>query len=343
MAFLDNSGDIILDAVLTDEGRRRLAMGDGSFRITKFALADDEIDYSLYVPLTSSGYEDTRILQLPVFEAFTNNVTSLKNKLLTYDNQSLLYLPVVKANNKVVPFVNTTTGPVGGYYVAVDQPTFTQINNLDEAAAASNGYRYAFEGASPANSRLVFDQGLDTADLSLALLTGPNAPQASTELLETGYLVEVDNRLLQLTTTFGEDAGSTADPSFIDDDNVATYFFALNPDSQYFASQAGGEGGGRASPAFQITRDGNGARTQDSVIGPTTTTGRLGSRLIFGLKSTLGVQNTQTLFDRLGGTVSVSVGGVATTFSSINTVIRVTGFATGFRVEVPLQLLKYTA
>ena len=48
MAFLDNSGDIILDAVLTDEGRRRLAMGDGSFRITKFALGDDEIDYSLY-------------------------------------------------------------------------------------------------------------------------------------------------------------------------------------------------------------------------------------------------------------------------------------------------------
>jgi len=48
MAFLDNSGDIILDAVLTDTGRYRLAKGDGSFRIDKFALGDDEIDYSLY-------------------------------------------------------------------------------------------------------------------------------------------------------------------------------------------------------------------------------------------------------------------------------------------------------
>ena len=38
MAFLDNSGDIILDAVLTDTGRFRLARGDGSFKITKFAL-----------------------------------------------------------------------------------------------------------------------------------------------------------------------------------------------------------------------------------------------------------------------------------------------------------------
>ena len=48
MAFLDNSGDIILDAVLTDTGRYRLAKGDGSFKISKFALSDDEIDYSLY-------------------------------------------------------------------------------------------------------------------------------------------------------------------------------------------------------------------------------------------------------------------------------------------------------
>ena len=42
MAFLDNSGDIILDAVLTDHGRMVLAKGDGSFQITKFALGDEE-------------------------------------------------------------------------------------------------------------------------------------------------------------------------------------------------------------------------------------------------------------------------------------------------------------
>ena len=48
MAFLDNSGDIILDAVLTDTGRARLSRADGSFRIAKFALGDDEIDYGLY-------------------------------------------------------------------------------------------------------------------------------------------------------------------------------------------------------------------------------------------------------------------------------------------------------
>ena len=55
MAFLDNSGDIILDAVLTDTGRMRLAKGDGSFRIAKFALGDDEVNYELYDKNHPSG------------------------------------------------------------------------------------------------------------------------------------------------------------------------------------------------------------------------------------------------------------------------------------------------
>ena len=46
MAFLDNSGDIILDAVLTDAGRQRLAKGN--FKIVKFAFGDEEINYSIY-------------------------------------------------------------------------------------------------------------------------------------------------------------------------------------------------------------------------------------------------------------------------------------------------------
>ena len=45
MSFQDNSGDIILDAVLTNLGRRLLARGDGSFKVTRFALGDDEINH----------------------------------------------------------------------------------------------------------------------------------------------------------------------------------------------------------------------------------------------------------------------------------------------------------
>ena len=74
MAFLDNSGDIILDAVLTDTGRRRLARGDGTFKVAKFALGDDEINYRLFNAGHASGsaYFDLEVLQTPVLEAFTD-------------------------------------------------------------------------------------------------------------------------------------------------------------------------------------------------------------------------------------------------------------------------------
>ena len=100
MAFLDNSGDIILDAVLTDAGRKRLARGDGTFKVTKFAFGDDEIDYGSYNPDHASGsaYYDLEILQTPILEAFTNNRSSLKTRLISLTNNNLLFLPVLVLN-----------------------------------------------------------------------------------------------------------------------------------------------------------------------------------------------------------------------------------------------------
>ena len=345
MAFLDNSGDIILDAVLTDEGRRRLAMGDGSFRISRFALGDDEIDYSLYVPLTASGYEDTRILQLPILEAFTNNNTSLKNKIISYTNNNLLYLPVVKLNNIFSPTVSDGSGPVGGYYVSVDSTTTAKIELEDKTAVSANGYRFSQAGASADQSRLIFDQGLDTNALALGYLnpnqsaTGAPASSRDQDLFESSYLVEVDNRLLALTTPSDM---SVATPSFIDDDSIATYMFALGKDSSYFAKQDGGTGG-TAEPSYSIVTDTGGTRMQNSVIGPSNQEGRYGSRLVLGLRSSLNLQTSQKLFTKLGSTENITVGSTPLDFSTINTVIRITGFNTGYRVEVPLKLLKYTS
>jgi hypothetical protein len=72
MGFLDNSGDIILDAVLTDLGRKKLAGGSGEFNITHFALGDEEINYKLYDKNHPSGsaYYDLEIIQTPILESF---------------------------------------------------------------------------------------------------------------------------------------------------------------------------------------------------------------------------------------------------------------------------------
>ena len=100
MAFLDNSGDIILDAVLTDIGRKRMARGN--FRITKFSIGDDEIDYGLYNKDHPSGsaYYDLEILQTPVLEAFTQANANINYGLVSYPRQDLLYIPSLLLNEK---------------------------------------------------------------------------------------------------------------------------------------------------------------------------------------------------------------------------------------------------
>ena len=54
MSFLNNQL-VTIDAVLTKKGRELMARNDGSFQITQFALADNEIDYTLYNPNHPSG------------------------------------------------------------------------------------------------------------------------------------------------------------------------------------------------------------------------------------------------------------------------------------------------
>ena len=83
MAYLDNS-EITVDAILTKKGREKLATGEG-LNITKFALGDDEIDYTLYEPAHPKGsaYYDAAILGIPVTEASPDETQVLKYKLVT--------------------------------------------------------------------------------------------------------------------------------------------------------------------------------------------------------------------------------------------------------------------
>lgn len=71
-----------INCVLTKMGRQVLARNDGTFRITKFKLGDDEINYSLYDSANINS-EDTDILSLPIFEPSTNEDTALRFPLVT--------------------------------------------------------------------------------------------------------------------------------------------------------------------------------------------------------------------------------------------------------------------
>ena len=84
MGYLNNSV-VTVDAILTDKGRELLAKNDGSFRITQFALSDDEIDYTLYNPTNPSGsaFYGQAIENMPLLEAFPLVTQEMKYVLTT--------------------------------------------------------------------------------------------------------------------------------------------------------------------------------------------------------------------------------------------------------------------
>ena len=84
MSYL-SSTSVIVDAILTSKGRELLARNDGSFRITQFSLADDEVDYTLYNPTHPSGsaFYGEAIEAMPILQAYPNDTEIMKYKLIT--------------------------------------------------------------------------------------------------------------------------------------------------------------------------------------------------------------------------------------------------------------------
>ena len=84
MGYLDNSS-VTVDAILTKKGRELLAQGRDKFQITQFALADDEVNYTLYNPNHPSGsaYYGEAIVNMPLLEAFPQETQIMKYKLVT--------------------------------------------------------------------------------------------------------------------------------------------------------------------------------------------------------------------------------------------------------------------
>ena len=216
MAFLDNSGDIILDAVLTDTGRMRLSKGDGSFRIAKFALGDDEINYGLFVSATGSAYQDLSILQTPVLEAFTNNDSLMKSTLLSISDENLLYLPVLKLNGLIA---GTERHSNGMYTVAVDQESEDKFSNSDKVLFGYSGNISRW---------IQVDQGIDSTEI-------PPTRGLSSELIETTYLVTINS---QFGKIIAKDSTSEARLAYIDDDGMANYYLTTS-DSSGFVTTIG--------------------------------------------------------------------------------------------------------
>ena len=309
MGFLDNSGDIILDVVLTDHGRMLLAKGDGSFQITKFALSDEEIDYSLYDKLHPSGsaYYDLEILQTPILEAFTNNSSTMKTRLQTFTNMELLFLPVLKLNEGVS--INKRSSN-GAFMIPVNAET--EDNSGSSTAKTGIGRQsdgsirdgFIF-GESLIGSIVKVDQGLDTTEIS------PKR-RLDDELKETSYTIQMDNRLCKLV----DSQGTLASFDYLDDDNIAYYTVDLG---DTFVTEI----------------------TDDTVSASEVIRGPRGTSLQFRLQSSMDLNTSSYLFEQLGGEVQMPTeAGPNDDVLFVDSNIRIVGVKTGVMLDIPVRFLR---
>jgi len=148
MGFLDNT-TITVDAILTKKGRELLARGQNEFRISKFALADDEIDYNLYDTSHPNGsnFYGAVIGNMPLLEAFVDENQLMRYKLTTLPKETAK-LPILELPNSSLTFngagitqtitPNTRNGVDQSYIFIIQDASIANITQLTSAGGSSS-------------------------------------------------------------------------------------------------------------------------------------------------------------------------------------------------------------
>lgn len=328
-SFLNNNGDIIMDATLTDLGRRRMA--DGTFRISKFALGDDEINYGTYDKNHASGsaYFDLEILQTPVFEAMTSQNAAINYGLLSITNNNLLYMPTMKINEN---FKLSLRKHIGVFYLATNSETQDALNVA--GALGTDGQKVMLANAPSDTQILYVETGLDTTELA-ANSANRATFLTNNDLIDSTCTIQVDTRLLNgvmtLDGTESFSAGSTDTRTFIPSRLVRggspVSTTGLNNYSSFTVR-------GIPNTLYAPTIS---TRTEQSTItGPR----GIGLGLNFMTGLTAGSGTTRPVEFTKYGTISENLFGTGVNFDYIDTTVYVIGNNSTAAIQVPLRIIR---
>ena len=201
MGYLDNTS-ITVDAILTKRGRELLARGDGSFNITQFALADDEIDYTLFNENHPNGsqYYGEAIENMPLIEAIPDENNIMIHKLVTLP-RGTTKMPIVTCNvSKIQLSLGASTS------VNPNTLNFQGLSNVREpqgylATIADRRLLVAFEGIGGATatttarpfSNSALSETIRGASFSLTAINSTTLFGDNTKLLTTLTIEGVDS------------------------------------------------------------------------------------------------------------------------------------------------------
>ena len=338
MAFLDNSGDILLDAVLTDIGRKRLA--EGRFNIYKFALGDEEINYELWnsADTRGSAWYDLEILQTPLLEAFTSDQSLMKSRLLSFSRTDLLYLPMLKINNKETNTLNRPYNDATSQFnLIADSKTATKDGAPDDDAG--KGFLPGIEGYADkfGVNHIAIDQGINSSGGGQNITT-----TLDPELLESAYIVKCDHRLIRLST-LGSDM-STITPrtwQYLDDDYVASYYLARGQVDGAIRREPHDLSDFRSRSTIL---PGMSAANLDIAAKSEMFPGARGRTLQIVPRVTTEIELSSALFDELGaagsGDLAFRGGNIKSGYKYIDTSITVQGMTTGYSIDIPIKIIK---
>lgn len=334
MAFLDNSGDIVLDAVLTELGRKKLAQGNGSFKVTKFSVADDEIDYRLFNINNPSGsaYYDLNINLTPALEPTTNSNSGLQFKLKTYANPNILYLPVLKLNQS--PYIDSVTksilNPTFNAFVVLVNDTgiasvgtsITTIDGLiDGRRNIATGTGAAAGGTRAVARNVRVSQGFDS--------TSGNVQKELSDLEDNDFDVYANRLFLEVIDSNGAFSVSPIVSSTAFNRNQAYNLYSVNSSN---------------NPNFFKTVNvyNNGATTSAPATSLNATyITQVGKDLAFSLRiSDFLASNPSYYFNTYGSIQGSTISGLnASTALHIFTSLRIVGANLGHSIDVPVVLI----
>jgi hypothetical protein len=210
MGYLNNN-IITVDAILTKKGRETLAKNDGSFRITQFALADDEIDYTLYNVNHPSGsaYYGQAIDGMPLLEAFPDQQQIMKYKLVT--------LPRGTAKMPILDLGFSAITLQQGAQLAVTPQTLNYLGN--DQIFETSGYvatiadvrtMATFEGVGISSAAATAQNSTSTTTVGTNVSSTVIGTQINLRATTINTLFGSNSTLLTTLTVIGLDSGARA-------------------------------------------------------------------------------------------------------------------------------------
>ena len=206
MAILNNT-TVTVDAILTKKGRELLARNDGSFQITQFALADDEIDYTLYNPAHPSGsaFYGEAIEAMPMLEAFPDEAQIMRYKLVTLP-RGTSKLPVISLGYNTISIRQGATITITPQTLNYLGSTSTFEANGYTATISDIRLMSTFEGTGVTTATPATDANVTTGTKLSKSVLGTSFTLTATTI---NTLFGTSNTQLSTTiTVIGRDSGS---------------------------------------------------------------------------------------------------------------------------------------